>query len=596
VIILGINSVWHESAACIIKDGKIIAAIEEEKLNRKKHAKQVRVDNPDELPEKAITYCLEQISKLEKRIVRLNDIDYIGYSFNPRKRLDFHLQYKHPYKIKNGFGNIKDEKMFFEKTMHVETIFRKKGFDGKFLFIDHHDCHAASSFLVSPFTSAAIMVIDGIGGFETTTLYHGESNNIRQILSLNYPNSLGFLWEKFSKFLGFNEYDASKVMGLASYGSASIYEKEFKEIVKINDDGTFSIDDNIMKFRIEDYSELTKLFKMDKKNNPVAVVNKSTQKQVDIAAALQSITEEIVIKLARVLKEKTGEKYLCMAGGVALNCTLNGKLIKQEIFEDIFIQPAAHDAGTAIGAAYNIWNRVLGQKRCYSFNSPYFGFSANERKIEKILTSKGLEFNKQENIEEHTAELIAAGNIVAWFQGQIELGPRALGNRSILADPRKKYMVAELNFKVKKREPFRPFCPSVLEEKAHEWFEINKIMHPAKYMLAVFDVLPYRKEIIPAVVHIDGTSRIQVVEKITNPRYYELIKSFENITGVPILLNTSFNVQEPMVCTPTNAINTFLRTKIDYLIIEHFVIPRVGNIISKYGSDLSLKEYFEGLR
>jgi len=416
MLILGINSAYHESAACLVKDGKIIAAIGEERLNRIKHGKKARIDNPDQLPEKAIRYCLDETSKLENRKISLKDIDYISFSFNPKKRLDFHLKHKHPYKIKSDFGEEAAERLFYSKTISVENIFREKGFRGKFLFLDHHDCHAASTFFVSPFGTAAILIVDGIGEFESTTLYHGRNNNMKKILSIDYPHSLGFLWEKLSKFLGFSEYDACKVMGLAAFGDSSIYRKEFEKIVKIDKNGIFKIDDSIMRFRIEDYSEIMKLFGLKKRNKPIREVNEKTKKYMDVVAALQEITEKVIIRLAKYLKEKTKEKHICLAGGVALNCAVNGKLMEEKIFEDIFIQPAAHDAGTAIGAAFYVWNILLNKSRRYVQESPYLGIEHSNDEIKEILDKKGLKYVKSGEPEKIAALLITQGNILAWHQ------------------------------------------------------------------------------------------------------------------------------------------------------------------------------------
>ena len=568
--ILGLNSAYHESSVCLIKNGEIIAVAEEERFNRKKHGKPARVDNPDELPINSINYCLNKVG------ISFNKIDYIGFSLNPKERFEKNTKHKHPYEVTpKDFGTKEGEEVFYQKNLQVEKEIRKLGFNGKFLYLNHHDCHAASSYFVSEFNEAAVMVVDGIGEFESTTLYKGEGNKLSKIQSIDFPNSLGFLWEKISKYLGFSCYDACKVMGLASYGDASVYLKRFRELIKVDEDGTFIIDDKLIQFRNEDYSKLKQHFGLDKRDDPVRKVGKNTQEYADLAATLQEVTEEIIIKLSKSLKDKTKTKNLCLSGGVALNCVANARLIEEKIFDEIFIQPSANDAGTAIGAAFYIWNQILEKPRKYVFDSSCLSAEFSNNEIQDILDKNELNYKFVNNVEKKAAELIAEGNVVAWFQGAMEVGPRALGNRSILCNPRKKDVVALLNYKVKHREPFRPFCPSVLIEKAPEWFDLNgKIPSPAKYMLSAFNVLNYRKEILPAVTHVDGTSRIQTVKKETNSKYYKLIEEFEKLTGVPIVLNTSFNDQEPIVCTPQDAVNTFLKTRIDYLVIGNFIVSR----------------------
>lgn len=569
--ILGINSAYHESAACLVRDGKILAAVEEERFNRIKHAKKAKIDNPNELPWKSIEYCLKEAG------IKLQDIDYIGYSLDPEKRLEKNKNHNHHYEIKEqDFGTIKGESLFYEKNLEVEKQLRDKGFKGKFLFLNHHDCHAASAFFLSPFEKAGILVVDGIGEFESTTLYTGEKNKIKRILEIDYPHSLGFLWEKLSKFLGFSEYHAAKVMGLSTYGNPARYRNEFRKIIKIDD--KFEIEDQLIKFRDEDYSALENIFGLKKRNEPIKNIDLETKEYSDVAAALQEVTEEIIINLALKLK-KEGFSHLCLAGGVALNCLSNGKLLKKG-FQEVFIQPAANDAGTAIGAAYYIWNQLLSREREQIFESPYLGPEYSEEEIRKALEENNLIYLKSKRIEKEVAKLISDGKVVAWFQGKLEIGPRALGNRSILANPCSRDSISQLNHKVKFREPFRPFCPSVLEEEANEWFELNgKLEKPFYYMLATASVLKDKRNQIPAVTHIDGTSRIQAVKKDLNPRYHKLILEFYKLTGVPLLLNTSFNSKEPIICNPNNAIKTFLSTKIDYLAIGDFLVSKDHNPI-----------------
>ena len=571
--ILGINAAYHESSACLVKDGKVVAMIEEERITRIKRAKEALVDNPDVLPWKSISFCLEQAG------IELSDIDYIGFSIDPEKRLKMNKAHVHPYSLlKNSFGTPEGENIFYEKSMSIEKTLHKYGFKGKFTFLSHHDCHAASAFLVSPFKKAAVLVVDGIGEFDSTTLYSGIDTQLKKIKTFSFPHSLGFLWEKMCKYLGFSEYDSCKLMGLASYGNPEIYQEKMTRLITIEENGFFAINDIVACLRNEEFTHLEKLFELPRQYERVRTINEETQKYADLAAALQKVTEEIITKLACFLKKRTGLSNLCIAGGVALNCVANNNLAEAKLFEKIFIQPVAHDAGTALGACYIIWNILLGNKRTYEFDSPFLGSEFSSSEVKELLKRIGLHHVPLENIEEKTASLLASGKVVGWFQGKMEVGPRALGNRSILFDPRRKDAVKLLNEKVKHREPFRPFCPSVLADRAEDWFTFDSsVEQPARYMLAAVTVKESKKDSVPAIVHVDGTARIQLVYPKSNASFYRLINEFEKITGVPMLLNTSFNDQEPIVCTPQDAFATFLKTNIDYLVIGNFLVSRDGS-------------------
>lgn len=564
--ILGINHAYHESSACLLKDGAIAAVAEEERFNRKKHAKPARIDNPDELPVNAINFCLEEAG------ITLKDVDYIASSFNPAKRLR-NKEFE-DFVAEGNWGSHSGETLFYEKLQQVpQKLSGIYGADvsGKFHWIDHHTSHAGSAYFVSPFKEAAILIVDGIGEIESTTLYKGEANKIKRLKGINYPHSLGFLWEKLSEFLGFTEYDASKVMGLASYGNPNRYYDKFKQFVKVNT-RDFNIDHTAARFRVNDHSGLEQILGNRRKPH-----EELEERHADIAAALQRITEEILLKLANNLYKSTGSSNVCLAGGVALNCVANSAIKQRGPFENVYIQPAAHDAGTAIGAAYFIWNHVLGNPRSFVMDHAYFGPDYSQEEIKQVLDMNKLKYSEVRGIEKQVAKLVAEGNIVGWFQGRMEVGPRALGNRTLLADPRNPKIRDVLNMKVKHREYFRPFAPSVLVEKADEWFRIPKKSISSDFMLFAYDVYENKRGIIPAVTHIDGTSRIQTVRRETNPRYYELIQEFEALTGVPIVLNTSFNDREPIVCSPQDAVNTFLKTRIDYLAIGNFLVSRGEN-------------------
>ncbi len=574
IYILGINCAYHESSACLIRDGQLIAAVEEERFNRVKHGKPANIDNSDELPEAAITHCL-QVAGLDS----LAQVDYIGYSFEPEDRLRKNLTHQHNYPIPEGdFGTEAGEKLFYSKNLNVEKKIRLKGFAGQFFYLDHHDCHAASAFYVSGYEQAAVMVIDGIGEFESTTFYKGDGIQLHKLRHFEYPNSLGFLWEKMSAFLGFSIYDAAKAMGLSSYGEPGVYKEALAQLLQVDETGHFLIDDNLVQVRNDNFEHLERIFGVPRLHKPVSAVNATNQQYADIAVALQIATEEIFIKLARQLQQETGTDHLCMAGGVTLNCVANGYLSYENIFKNFYVQPAANDAGTAIGAAYLIWHQQLGNPRHAITKSPYLGPEFTNQHIQTVLDKYGLFYKQQDNVEAATANLLADGSIIAWFQGRMEIGPRALGNRSLLADPRRAEVTDLMNIKVKHREAFRPFCPSVLAEKASEWFELpDPIPEVADYMLGAFRAKKDKAAQIPAVVHFDGTSRIQTVRQDTNPRFHCLLTEMEKRTGVPVLLNTSFNDQEPIVCTPEDAVKTFLKTRIDYLVIGDFIATKEKN-------------------
>ncbi|CAL2082491.1 carbamoyltransferase [Tenacibaculum sp. 190524A02b] len=565
--ILGINSVYHESSACLVVNGKLVAAIEEERLSRIKHAKEAKIDNPNELPMQAINECL-RIGNLT-----LSDIDEIGFSFEPQRRLDENLKVDDFYEAEN-WGSKEGEELFYLKLKEVPYQLKELGFKGEFVYIEHAIAHAASTFYPSGFEDAAIVSIDGIGEIESSTIAHGKGSTITKIQQVEYPNSIGFLWEKMAKFLGYSEYDACKVMSIASFGEPEKFMSAYEKFIMLNNDTFFKIDKDIIKFRIEDYTDLEEIFGIPKRsfNDPLLKVHQ------DIAASLQEITTTIVMNMVQKAYEKTQSKKLCLAGGVALNCVTNRIIFENSKFEDIYIQPAANDAGTALGAALKLYTEGLEGNERITLNHTYLGPSFNNNDIQAAIEAKGLVYREHENIEEIVAELLTEGKVIGWFQGAMEFGPRALGNRSLLADPRDPGMVKKLNSVVKHREDHRPFCPSVLAEDAAEWFNIGKEATAADYMLMAYPVNKNKKENIPAVVHVDGTSRIQKVQKSTNPKYHKLITKFKELTGVPLLLNTSFNDREPIVCTPENAINTFLKTKIDVLVLGNNLMLKEENV------------------
>lgn len=569
--ILGLNAAYHESAACLIRDGRIRIAVEEERLNRRKHGKLATPDSAMILPWRSIKACLDYDS------IGLEDIAHVGYSFDPRelqagveawRRVqasapDWELE-QTSYQTRDG--GLK----FVEGVSSAKKQLIEAGFRGEFHYLPHHACHASSAFHVSPFDEAAVLVIDGIGEWASTSLYRGTGRCLSKLREFTFPNSLGFVWEKMSRYLGFSRYDAAKVMGLAAYGDASKTIECFAAMM--TDKSTLTVDPDVLRHESPDFSRIAALFGLPRRKAPVDFGVDDWQGYADVAAGLQHLTEQALDQLLRNF-DPTQDRRLCLAGGVALNCAANGRIARSGRFDDIFIQPAAHDAGTALGAAFLIWHDIMGRERDYVFTDAYLGPSYPDHEIKKILQHTTLRHEKVD-IARTVAGLLADGKIVGWFQGRMEWGPRALGNRSLLADPRNKAVRELMNVKVKHRERYRPFCPSVMAEKVADWFDTGGNFDANKYMLSTSIAHPSRRELIPAVIHKDGTVRAQLVSRADNPLYYDLISEFETISGVPLLLNTSFNDSEPIVCSPQDAIKTFMKTGIDHLALGTYLVSR----------------------
>ncbi|MEK7509299.1 MAG: carbamoyltransferase C-terminal domain-containing protein [Patescibacteria group bacterium] len=566
--VLGLNFAYHELSACLLKDGKLVAAVEEERFSRIKRGKKALVDNPNTLPKAAIAFCLETAG------IALKDVEYIGLSFFPDDRL------KNigcdQYFIEGDWGSEKGERLFNEKIKRIPKMLSDLAgteMTTRVMWIPHHICHASSAFFVSPFRKAAVLSIDGIGEFSSTWLGWGDGTALHALKEISYPNSVGFLWEKISQYLGFTEYDSSKVMGLAAYGDAARFYPQFQKIVTLLPDGEFALKADVLRFRVRDFSELEKLFGVSRIESSADV----RKDQEDIAAALQKITDDVIMHIVQHLKKVTKMNHLCLAGGVALNCVSNARIMQSGLFKKIFVQPAANDAGTALGAAHHIWNDLLGHPRTYVLKHSYWGPSYTNADIQKALKQANIQnIHCVKNIHEAVARQLADGNIVGWFQGRVEWGPRALGNRSLLADPRRADMKMILNERIKKRESFRPFAPSILAEHASQWFSVPRkcTSRSTECMIINFDVKKSKRVIVPAITHADGTARVQLVNKKTNPRYHKLISAFYKRTGVPLVLNTSFNDNEPIVNSPEDAIKTFLRTKMDALAIGNYLVTK----------------------
>ncbi len=557
--ILGIGGYSHDSAAALVVDGVLVAAVAEERLTRIKHQGGV--------PYEAVRYCLETAG------LKPRDVDHIGCYMRPGLRLARRLPYRliqgvlHPF-YSAGF-------MAYEVAHNAEYLWKMKHLGAgkaQVHFMDHHPAHAASAFLVSPFDSAALFTIDYIGEFAATWTGVGYGTQIQPLRHKNYPHSLGVFYSAITDYLGFlRASDEYKVMGLASYGEPEFYD-EFLKFIRPREDGWYDIDLSWAAWphapgsRVGYFSEkfLNRFGPAREKGAPLEARHRN------IAASAQKVLEETVLRLARTLRKTTGEKHLCMAGGVALNCSMNGRLRRESGFEDIFVQPAAGDDGIAIGAAFQLHHRYTSAPRAFQMDHAYWGPEYSNAAIKRFLVDAKLPYEECQDIEDRVAQLLAAGKIVGWFQGRMEFGPRALGSRSILADPTRPDMKDLLNRYVKHREDFRPFAPSVLADRAADYFESST---PSPFMLFVDRVRPEKMAEVPAITHVNGTARVQTVSKASNPRYHALIQRFERITKTPMILNTSFNVMgEPIVNTPSDAIRCFYSTGIDALAIGDFLL------------------------
>jgi len=570
---LGINAYHGDAAAAIIKDGELLAAVEEERFNRKKHCAG--------FPVESVRYCLQVAN------VPLEEIDHIGISRDPsahlHKKVLFSLK-----RLKNLSGQIMERLANAAKVRDLRNeltsaLGTSSELRAQFHNVEHHKAHMASCFFVSPFERAAILSIDGFGDFISTMWGVGEGNNMQVLGQVEYPHSAGIVYTATSQYLGFPKYgDEGKVMGLAPYGKPR-YMTEFREIIRSDDSG-FKLNLDFFRHDSEGVDmtwdngspTIGQIFsdKFVEAFGPARVKGEPlTPRHEDIAASLQARLEEVSFEILRRLHDRTKLDQLCLAGGVAYNSVMNGKIVLNTPFKEIYIQPAAGDAGTAIGVCYYIYNSMLGQPRSYVMTNAYTGPAFSNDEIASVLKKNALsgrELSERE-LTQTAAQAIADGKIVGWFQGRMEFGPRALGNRSIVVDPRRADMKDILNARIKKREPFRPFAPSILEERVGEYFEQT---HPSPTMLMVHQVKAEKRTVIPAVTHVDGSGRLQTVSRTLNPLYHQLISDFEKLTGVPVVLNTSFNEDEPIVCNPQEAIDCFQRTQMDALFLGNYLIER----------------------
>lgn len=592
--ILGVSAYYHDAAACLVRDGEIVAAAQEERFTRRKH--------DSAFPVHAITYCLAEAR------INPHQVDFVVFYDKPFLKFERLLETYLAF-APRGFRSfatslpiwLKDK--LFQKSMIAKALTELWGesvdWEKRLLFSEHHFSHAASAFFPSPFEEAAVLTMDGVGEWTTTSLAVGSGNSLSVRKEIQFPHSLGLLYSAFTYYTGFRVNSGEyKVMGLAPYGEPKYASLIKDHLIDIKDDGSFALDMSYFNY-CTGLTMTNGKFDALMGGPPRESESELTQREMDMAASVQAVTEEVVIKLARGIARETGQKNLCLAGGVALNCVANGKLLREKIFERIWIQPAAGDAGGALGAALGAYHIMLDQPRKPAtgldrMKGSYLGPQYSEEDTAERLTSCGAVFTDHTEDEaiELAAQALADGKAVGWHSGRMEFGPRALGGRSILADPRSATMQRLLNLKVKYRESFRPFAPSVLREDVGQWFDMDT---DSPYMLLVADVLPDRRREmtaeertlfgidklnvprsgIPAVTHVDYSARVQTVHEDTNPRYYRLIKRFKEITGCPVLVNTSFNVRgEPIVSTPEDAFRCFMGTELDVLVVGNALLNK----------------------
>jgi len=586
--ILGISAFYHDSAACLIRNGEILAAVQEERFTRRKHDAN--------FPSNAVDYCLRYAG------ITIDDIDFVAFYDKPLLTFERLLETYIDYAPRGLVSFLKAMPVWLkDKLWTRENIAKALNFKGKILFTEHHESHAASAFFPSPFESAAVLTMDGVGEWATTSYGYGKGNELHLLSELHFPHSIGLLYSAFTYYLGFKVNSGEyKVMGLAPYGEPLYTEKILSELVEFYDDGSLRLNMNYFNFAagLTMTSAAFETLFGEPRREPESELR---QIHLDLARSVQEVTELAMIKIARHVQKVTGEKNLCLAGGVALNCVGNGKILREKIFENIWIQPAAGDAGGALGAALSVWHQYLENERDIEKlketggrKNYYLGPAFSNDEVTSFLESVGANYQKlpREELYETIARHLADEKVVGWFQGRMEFGPRALGGRSILGDARSPKMQSQMNLKIKYRESFRPFAPSVLRERVSEIFELET---DSPYMLLVAPVrselrvamsdeeqklfgiekLNLRRSTIPAVTHIDYSARIQTVKADESPAYHGLISAFESLTDCPVVVNTSFNVRgEPIVCTPRDAFRCFMKTEMDFLVMEDVLLDK----------------------
>ena len=572
--ILGINAFHGDSSACLLKDGKVLCATEEERFRRVKHWAG--------FPSEAIKFCLEDEG------ISIEQVDHITISRDPKA--NFFKKVLHFLKNSISISTIWNRLTNAKKVSSVKGELAKtfklpeSAIKAEVHNIEHHRSHIASSFFASRFDESAILSIDGFGDFTSTMTAIGKGNKFNVLDEVNYPHSLGVFYSTVTQFLGFPNYgDEYKVMGLAPYGEAK-YLKELEQILTLTDDGFFKLNRKYFKHFKEGVAmsweggsptieslftpEWEKLFRKAREKN-----DELEQFHIDLATSVQKFTEKVIFHMLNHLQKKTGCENICITGGVAQNSVANGKILENTNFKNIYIPSAGHDAGTSIGSALYLYNQILGKERLEEITSAYFGKKSSQEEIVKVLEKESVKYKiySDEDLYEKVSDKLVDGGVVGWFQGRAEFGPRALGHRSIIVDPRRKDAKDLLNEKIKRRESFRPFAPSILKEAVSDYF-VQKDTVP--FMEKVFDIKKEKYDVIPAVTHVDGTGRLQSVDNEVSPRYHKLISKFAEKSGVPILLNTSFNENEPIVNKPEEALSCFLRTKMDMLVMENIIVER----------------------
>ncbi|MEM7182866.1 MAG: carbamoyltransferase [Spirochaetota bacterium] len=608
--ILGISAYYHDSAAALLQDGEVIAAAQEERFTRKKHDSR--------FPEDAIHYCLQAAN------IALQDVQALVFYDKPfvkfERLLETYLSY-----APQGFRSFAaamptwlKEKLFLKSTLKKEFARIgncKTSALPTLLFTEHHQAHAASAFFPSPYKSAAVLCMDGVGEWATSSVWLGDDHKLKALWEIDFPHSLGLLYSAFTYYTGFKVNSGEyKVMGLAPYGEPKYTQLIYDNLMDLKEDGTFRL--NMEYFNYAAGLTMTNAKFADLFGAPRREPESElSQREMDLARSIQEVTEEVMLRLSRTVRKETDAEYLCLAGGVALNCVANGKILRENIFKDIFIQPAAGDAGGALGAVLSTWHEYYQNPRTTSksdsMQGSYLGPRYSQEEITQYLDSISANYNvlDETKLYPELAKILEEGNVIGFFQGRMEFGPRALGGRSIIGDPRNTKMQATMNLKIKYRESFRPFAPAVLAEKVEEYFEIDT---KSPYMLIVADVkenlriamteeqkqlfgiekLNVPRSSLPAITHVDYSARIQTVHSETNPRFHKLLQEFDRLTGCPVLVNTSFNVRgEPIVSTPEDAYRCFMRTEMDYLVLENVLLAKGKQ--AKWEKDESWKEEFE---
>ncbi|MDP2689152.1 MAG: carbamoyltransferase [Deltaproteobacteria bacterium] len=600
--ILGISAFYHDSAACLVRSGRIASAAQEERFTRKKHDQR--------FPSSAIKFCLEDSN------ISASDLDYIAFHEKPFLKFERLLETSLAY-APSGLGAfIKAMPVWIKQKLWIKEVIKKEtGFEGKVLFPEHHESHAASAFYPSPYAEAAFLSIDGVGEWATTSYGVGKGNDIEILADIQFPHSLGLLYSAFTYYMGFKVNSGEyKVMGLAPYGEPKYKDLILKELIDLKEDGSYRLNMEYFSYcnglRMTN-DRFSRLFG----GPPREPESRLTQKEMDLARSVQEVTEEAVLRIGRHVSKETGQKKLCLAGGVALNCVANGKLLRAGIYDGIWVQPAAGDAGGAMGAALLAWYKYLGNERRAdgkndSLRGSLLGPGFSDSQIEDYLKANSIPYKKLvgDELPRKVADLIAGEKVIGWFQGRMEFGPRALGARSIIGDARSPRMQETMNLKIKFRESFRPFAPAVLEEKAPEFFELEG---RSPYMLLVADVRRQRRREmtegekklfgidklnavrsdIPAVTHVDYSARVQTVDREANPLFHRMLSEFNDRHGSPVVINTSFNVRgEPIVCTPEDAYRCFMRTNMDYLVMGGYLLDKAAQKPLEETSDWK-KEY-----